>query len=124
MPNAITIKKQGDMPFVRITVARAQFGKFGVYIFEKDKTTFRTIGLGHVPPGQHSFAMGDLDMLDGEFLVWDVIVAPFTSVAAQLFSVRMDIVQDHRVVNSFTESGQFSGTAPKAIHSSASISVV
>ncbi len=121
MPNAITIRKEGGTPFARITIGQAQFGKFGVYVFQRDKTTFHAIGIGHVPPGQQSFAMGDVSTLDGEFLVWDVVLAPFPSTPGQLFSVRMDIVQDGAVVNSFTDSGQFNGTAPKAIHSSASI---
>jgi hypothetical protein len=124
MSRTINISKSGGVPVARITIGQAQFGKFGLYVFESDKTTFHTIGIGHVPPGQQSFAMGDPAVLGGEYLSWHVKVAPFDAPPQQLFSVLVEVIQDGNVVNSFTDSGQFTGTTPKDIVSSASIVAV
>ena len=121
MSREIEVRAAGGQPSARITIGQAQFGKFGIYRFEADKKTFSTIGVGHTPPGLQEFPMGAADQLNGRFLQWDVIVAPFAGGDGQLFAVTMDIVQDGKVVATFSDTGQFTGATPKQIRTSASI---
>jgi len=121
MNRVIHIAPAGGPPTIQITIGQAQFGKFGVYLFEADRTTFNGLIIGHTPPGQQSASMGAAATLPGKFVAWDVVVAPFGSGDGQLFSVTLEVFQDGQRVSAFTDNGQFTGTTPKLIRASASI---
>lgn len=118
----VTLIAANGAATVRITIGHANFGKFGIYVFEPDKLTHSTIANGRTPPGQQSFPLPAA--LHGRFLAWDVYVAPYTKKGGEAYHVTMEVLQNGLPLTSFVSEGVFSSGNPKLIRANAAIVAV
>jgi hypothetical protein len=122
MPRVIKLNANGGPAEAQITIGQGNLARFAVYVFESDKTTHRTIADGVTPPSIQHGSMGASGALKGSFLVWDAVVVPIMS--GDPFAVTIDVIQGGKTVNTFTDTGKFTGTTPQLVHGNASIDVV
>lgn len=110
----VKLKAAGGIPSAHVVIGHAQFGKFTINLFGTDKKFIRQVGAGATPQSDTQFFNIDAPAaLDGKFLGWDTVTAPFTTSPGQFFSITMEIRQDDKVIAAFTDDGTFTGVKPK-----------
>lgn len=111
------ISLNGGQVIATINIGFAQFGKYALYLFEEDRTTFTEIGRGDTPAGQESFAVGNGAALAGKFLSWDAVVVPITG---NQVSVTLRLTQGGNPVTTFVDEAKVpSGRQSATIRASA-----
>ena len=101
---ARTIKADHSNPLsVSLTAGQIEFAIFGIYLFEADKITFRTIAIGSSTNGNgDEIVVAPGGSLSGKFLTWDVKAVPLSGTR---FSVTLRAFQDGKTIASFLDVG-------------------
>ena len=101
MAREIRPNPNGEPLIVSVTIGQTNAGKYGVYLFEADRTTFRTVGTGDADTGNGvDLEVGDSGQLAGKFLTWDVVAAP---VVGTRFSATLRATQGGKQLTQFTD---------------------
>lgn len=99
----VDVSTGGGPVTATITIGFAQFGKYALYRFESDKTTFAEIGRGETPAGPESFLVGDGANLAGKYLSWDAVIVP---ISGSQISVTLRVTQGGQPVATFVDDAK------------------
>jgi hypothetical protein len=97
---------------IAITIGQAKFGKYAIYLYDKEGRNPKEVGHGLSGDGvPDEFPISNITNLDGFALYWEFFVNPFKKTANEQYAVTVDISQDGNQV--FTKP--YKGPMPTAV---------